>query len=181
MQNKKLYLIIVVVVLVIGAAAFIGGRFLTGQAGLMPNFLTGENPGGMTSVAINMNPAPELPTTNPETFALFISRNDNSITVQPLSMNAGPGGVIAPPSESASEPKVEVVITNETKIYRDATDLGTTPPKEGQTVQQVVEPGSLDELTSQTTVVVWGRKNGDRIIADVIAFYSPVVIQQPQQ
>jgi hypothetical protein len=192
MQNKKLYIILAVVVIVVAGAAFVGGRFLNGQAGPLGLLPFGPNGGGRVSIAVNMTPAPELPVTRPEVTGTFVERNDNTITIQSVSMEmGGKGGIVLStgpdsgggPSNSTmggDGPKVDVVITNETKIYRDATDMGE-PPKSGNetiTVQQVMEPGTLDDLKNQTMVMVWGRKNGDRIIADVISYSNPVIFKK---
>jgi hypothetical protein len=47
------------------------------------------------------------------------------------------------------------------------------PPPEGQKIQQVVEPGSLDDIGESSLITVWGKKTGDRIIADVLVYTSP--------
>ena len=77
---------------------------------------------------------------------------------------------------SLKGPKVEVVVTNETMVYRE-----TTQPPSGQneTIQQTVAEGTLDDLNSDSMIRVWGRKSGDRIIADVLFYSSPFVIQGP--
>ncbi len=182
MQNKKMYFILTAVVILVAAAAFVGGRFINGQGGSL-GFLPFSG-GGMTAMSINMLPAPELPTTNPEVVGNFAERKDNAIYVQTFSIDAsGAGGVVSIAVDSSgsmdnSGPKVEVVVTNETKIYRDATEFGADPSGENTTIQQVVESGSLDDLTSQTSLTVWGRKNGDRIIAEVLVYSTPFMIEQ---
>jgi hypothetical protein len=190
MQNKKLYIILAVVVIIVAASAFVGGRLLNGQVGSL-GFLPFGN-GGMVSLSVNMTPAPELPTTQPDATGTFAERKDNTITIQTISMEMGKGGgvVVAVGAEDggvpstsgmdADGPKVEVVVTNQTKIYRDATDMGEPPTSGNQTitVQQVVEPGTLDDLKSQTMLMVWGRKNGDRIIADVISYSNPIIFKK---
>lgn len=188
MHNKKLYIITAVVVIVVAAAAFVGGRLLNGQAGPL-GFSPLGNGGSMMAMSVNMLPAPELPTTQPEATGTFAERKDNTLTIQTFSMDAGGGGIVVssvsgeggPVTSSGNEgPKVEVVVTRETKIYRDATEMNMEPPKSNETttVQQVVEPGTLDDLKSNVMVMVWGRKNGDRIIADVISYSSPIMIQK---
>lgn len=187
MKNKTLYLILAVAVIAVATAAFVGGRLLTGQAsplGMFP-ILGGGN---SVSIRIDMIPAPELPKTEPETRGTFVERNDNAIVVQELSMEMGKGGIVVSkgpggpmtsgPGDSDG-PKVEVVITNATIIYRDATEM--IPPSkvnETQVVQQVVKEGTLDDLTSNSMVMVWGRKNGDRIIADMIVYSQPVIFKR---
>jgi hypothetical protein len=190
MQNKRTYVIFGGVVVLVAAAAFIGGRLLNGQAGPLDFFpMMG---GGRVSMAIDMIPAPELPTTEPDTRGSLVERKDNTIILREFSMELGRGGVViverasggggpmmsgGPGSEDG--PKVEVVITNETIIYRDATDMPEPSAIEEQmTIQQAVEPGTLDDLTSNTMIMVWGRKSGDRFIADVIMYSTPVLFKR---
>jgi hypothetical protein len=45
-------------------------------------------------------------------------------------------------------------------------------------VQQVVELSTIDDISPQSSISVWGRKAGDRIIADVIVFHSPFVFRK---
>jgi hypothetical protein len=185
MQNKKRYIILSIVILVVAAAAFIGGRLHNGQAGPLGLFPLGN--GGMFSVSIHMNRAPELPTAEPVLTGTFVKRDDNTLTLQSLgsagniSVVAGGGAVAASPVDANSGPQVEVVITNQTKIWRDATEFNGPPPSgSGETeVQQQVAAGSLDDLTAQTMIMVWGRKNGDRIIADVISYSNPIIFKRP--
>jgi hypothetical protein len=190
MQNKKTYFIFAVVVVLVAAAAFIGGRLLNGQAGPLGFFpMMG---GGRVSMSIDMIPAPELPEAEPDTRGSFVERQDNTIVLREFSMEMGKGGVVivegpgggggpvvsgGPGSEDG--PTVEVVITNETTIYRDATDMPEPSAIEEQmTIQQAVEPGTLDDLTSNTMIMVWGRKSGDRFIADVIMYSKPVLFKR---
>ena len=195
MQNKKLMIIMGFLVLVVGAAAFIGGRMLNG--GVNPLGLLGMPMGGggdMMSVSINVEPAPELPTTEPEVLGLFAERQDNTLFVQTFSMDKGGGAVVisssadsegeesvsvaGSPIDTNSGPKVEVVITNDTIIYRETTEM-SGPPSGNETVQQTVEESTLDQLTTQSFVTVWGRKSADRVIADVLFYSNPVMIQKP--
>ena len=76
---------------------------------------------------------------------------------------------------------MEVVINNETKIYVETTQPLNVPPTSGETqvLQQTVDEGSLDDLTSQSFVNVWGRKSGDRIIAEVVLISNPIMIKRP--
>ncbi len=75
---------------------------------------------------------------------------------------------------------MEVVVTEQTLIYRD-TSLDTIPkPSAGQTtlqIQQVVEPVSLDQVVQGTLVQVWGQKRGDRVIADEIVLRGTLVLE----
>jgi hypothetical protein len=90
------------------------------------------------------------------------------------------GGAVAGSPLDNSGPKVEVVTTGETIIYTETTEFGG-PPASGETqvIQQTVGEGSLDDLTSQSFVTVWGRKSGDRIIAEVLFISNPVMFKRP--
>jgi hypothetical protein len=192
-NKKKMFTIVGVVagVIVLVAAAFIGGRFLN-QRGVQTNSVL---PAGGSGVAITgpleFSPASELPTTQPELTGTLAERKDNTIYIQTFSMDTGGGGVQVMSSSSASSvettgavpsnsgPKVEVVITNDTKIYKDVTEWDFSSSEGTKKIQQVVEPGDLDDLTKQTMITIWGRKVGDRVIADVIVYSNPISITAP--
>lgn len=187
MQNKKLFVVLAGLILLMGAAAFIGGRMLNQNVG--PTGLGGPPGSNNGSFAVQILPAEELPKTAPEVTGPFVERKDNTIVVSSIPLDAGQGGVVEQsnagdggeePSLTSKDvpegPIVEVVVTNETTIYRE-----TTQPPSGQneTIQQTVAEGTLDDLNSDSMIRVWGRKSGDRIIADVLFYSSPFVIQGP--
>lgn len=201
MQNKKLYFVLAVVIIIIGAAAFVAGRLMNGgpnALGLFPGGILPFGNGPQTvAMSIKMIPAPELPTTQPDAVGSIVSREDNTLTLQTFSMapNTGSGGMAAGSVQisggsgedggeltisgpGADGPKVEVVITNETKIYKEVTEMFTDPPVENATIQQEVELTTLEEINSQSMLMVWGRKSGDRLIADVISFSNPIMIKK---
>ena len=190
MQNKKMIVGLSILVLSVGAAAFIGGRMLNQKAGPLGFGMPMGN-GDVMSISVQVTPAPELPTSRPEVLGLFVERNDNSITLSSVSMDAGKGGVVVQSGGGEGEsfagspldnsgPKVEVVITSETTIYLETTQP-SGPPASGENVvlQQTVAEGSLDDLTSQSFVTVWGRKSADRIIAEVVFISNPVMFKRP--
>ena len=192
MQNRKLIITLAILVIVVGAAAFIGGRMLNQTAGPLGfgGLLPGK--GGMVSISVEITPAAELPKTKPDVTGLFVERKDNSIVVASISMKGGGGGGVVvqagggdgEPSMSSGPssdgPKVEVVITGDTTIYLETTQPPSAPPSSGnQVLQQTVAEGSLDDLTSQSFVTVWGRKSGDRIIAEVLFISNPVMFKRP--
>ena len=191
MQNKKLIVVMGFLVLLVGAAAFVGGRML--NQGISPLGLIGlGGPMGgkdVMSFAINVIPAEELPKTPPEVIGLFVERQDNTIVISSIPLKAGGGGVAVSSGggeavagtriDENSGPKVEIVVTNETVVYRETTDIGKPQTGENQTVQQTVEESTLDELNSQSMITVWGRKSGERIIAEVLFYSNPVMIKAP--
>jgi len=152
MQNKKLFIILGVVILLVGAAAFIAGKWIKG----------GPSEEEHRS---QVTPAPEIPTTAPELSGLLVERRDNTIILQTVSFDAGSGWRLGESNalmDTSSGPKVEVVVTGETIIYRDDFEV------EQSSIQQTVEETTLDYLNSQMMITVWGRDDGDRVIADLI-------------
>jgi len=188
MQSKKLIFIMGILVLLVGAAAFVGGRMLNNNVNPLGLFGLGGK-GNVMMVSINVIPAEELPKTPPEIMGLFVERKDKTIFIQSFSLDAGGKGMVVAkgggeavagsPVDTDSGPKVEVVITNETIIYRETTELGKPTSGETQTVQQTVEESTLDELNSDSMITVWGRKSGDRIIAEVLFYSNPVMFKRP--
>jgi len=176
MQNKKLFVILGILVLVLGAAAFIAGRMLSG-VGLLGLGVEGDG--------ITILPAEELPKTEPEAEGLFIERQDNIIIVQGGGPNAAnkPGGVeVGSPEHLSGGLKVEVVVTTETIIYHDITQPPDHRPTgdDPRVLLQTLVEGTLDDLiNSQSWVMVWGRKSADRIIAEVLVYNTPAFLQQP--
>jgi len=80
-------------------------------------------------------------------------------------------------SSSHDGPTVEVVVTSQTKVYKDVTmKQFNGPPPQGQKIQQVVEEGSLDEVGQDSLVIVWGKKTGDRFIAEILVYSLPELI-----
>ncbi len=187
MQNKKLIFIMGGLVLVVGVAAFIGGRMLNNNVNPLGLFgLRGQ--GGVMEVSINLIRAKELPKTEPVIVGLFAERKDKTILVQSTSLKTGGQGVVVHKGEDGSVspssnmnygPKTEVLIANDTTIYRDTTQPGEPTAGETRTVQQTVEESTLDDLSSQSYVMVWGRKSGDRIIAEVLLYSNPVLFERP--
>lgn len=191
MQNRKTIIVLSILVVVVGAAAFIGGRMLNGNLGPLGLRMPMDG-GDVVTVSIQMTPAPELPTSRPEVLGLFAERTDKTIVIQSVPMNAGQGGgfvvlsggegeAVAGSPLDNSGPKVEVVVNNETKIYIETTQPLSVPPNSGETqvLQQTVDEGSLDDLMSQSLVSVWGRKSSDRIIAEVVLISNPVIFKRP--
>jgi hypothetical protein len=178
MQNKKLYIGLGVGTLLIGIAAFVAGRMLNGTVGSVG--LGGPN-GGRVSISLNdITPAPELPSTKADITGLFIERKANTIVVQANSFGSGVGGVSGnSPLDESSGLRVEIVVTGETKIYKDVTQFPAPVNGEIHNVQQAAEAGTLDDLSSQTFVSVWGRRTGDRIIADTLFYGNPQSIKKP--
>jgi hypothetical protein len=79
-------------------------------------------------------------------------------------------------------PKFEVVVTAGTLVYHDVTEPPARHPSgnDPRVIQQAVEEGTLDDLIpSQSLVMTWGRKSGDRIVAEVMVYIDLGVFQKP--
>jgi hypothetical protein len=178
MQNKKLFFILGIVILFVGAAAFIAGRLINAGVGTVG---LGGPYGGRVSISINdINPAPELPATRADLTGSLVERKDKTIVVQAFSFDSGVGGIAGDsPLDEHSGIKVEVVVTGETMIYRDVTELPAPVNGEIHNVQQAVEEGTLDDLSAQSFISVWGRRSGDRITADVLFYSNPQSMKKP--
>jgi hypothetical protein len=173
---------IVVLALLLVGAALVGGRLLNGQglAAWSPSGLISALSGGGSSVQIHndIQPAPELPPTAADVRGLFDHRQNDSVFVgtghESVTVKAGPGGEVVAGS-SHDGPTVEIVVTPQTLIYDDVTfkQFNGQPPN-GQKIQQVLAPGSLDEIGQASLVTVWGKQTGDRVIADVLVYMPPV-------
>jgi hypothetical protein len=76
---------------------------------------------------------------------------------------------------SSDGPEIEVVVTRDTVIYSDETDIhgGELGSRESgeKTIQQVIKPvDSLDEIGPNTELQVWGERRGDRLVAEVLVY-----------
>jgi hypothetical protein len=175
MQNKKQYIVLGVAIVVVGIAAFMAGRMLNRGVNPLDLFgLAGEGDG------ISILPAEELPKTQPVVEGLFVERQDNMIFVE--TNPPGGDGVSGSPVGMGGGPKFEVLVTTETIVYRDTTQPPARRPTgdDLRVLQQIVEAGTLDDLNdSQSLVMVWGRKSGDRIIAEVLVYSNPAYLQKP--
>jgi len=173
MQNKKLILVMAMCILLGGAAAFIGGRLLTPRVD--PVALEAPFEGDFRSMIVS---APELPTTLPEVTGAFVERQDNTIIVETKSLETGGVGVASfENTKSQTGPRMEVFVTGETMIYRETTDPSEPLSAENQTILQTVEPATLDDLDSRAMIMVWGRKSGDRVIAEVLMYSDLVAVK----
>ena len=181
----------VVLVVVLAGAAFVAGRLLNGQPLAIggdggPNIVlnTGGPGGGAVSVKLNIEPAKDLPQAPPDTRGLFDHRTDSSIFIGTgqvqMMVQKKPDGTLDM-SAKHDGPVIEVVVTHDTVVYSDITmkDAGALPPgqQSGEVKkQQVLEPGSIDQIADYSQVTVWGEKHGDRIIAKTLVYTPPPVL-----
>jgi hypothetical protein len=161
------YFIATGLIILLALVTFVAVKYMNEGVG---GFTGDEERGG------NLIQSEELPKAEPQTMGVFSERTDNIMIVAP----ADSIRIMAPGPNQEGEPKmeadyvgdkVEVVISNDTTIYRDVTPMG--PENAEKDIQQVLELSTIDAISPQSIITVWGRKAGDRILADVILFFSP--------
>ena len=164
---------VIVLVLLLTGAAFVGGGLMNGQVLQLPNGQTldfGLASHNAKGCDVSRVVAPELPGPPMMRRAVLVRRQDNSLFIGvPLRNVAAvdPSGTVSQ-TDGFDGPVVEVVVTHETKVYQDVTFQNYSGAC-GQ-IQQVLAPGSLDDTTDSTTFLVWGQRNGDRIIASHLVY-----------
>ncbi len=186
-MNKRVLIVVgvVILVLLLAGAAFVGGQLLNGQglpvlaSGGGQKFFTAQGGKAAQGVQMNIIPAKELPQTPAEVKGIFDHRQDNSFFVGTglvkMSVIKDQSGNVTT-SASHDGPTLEVVVTPQTTVYRDVTlKQFADKPASGQ-VQQVVESGTLDEVGQSSSITAWGKKTGDRVIADVFVYTPPPVL-----
>ncbi len=182
-MNRKVWvgLAVIVGIGVVAGAAYLGVNLITsGRFG--PRIqMASPGGGGLTlmkngqRIDINLKPAPELPQSSPDVRGRLVELKDNSLNVNTAAQDPG-----APTADSSAASVVEVVVTQDTKIYRDATFDSLQPPPPDGTVQQKVEPYSLAQAAKDgaDSVSAWGTKRGERLIADVVVLSRNVIVRK---
>lgn len=165
---------IVALALLIVGAAFIGGRLLNGQ-GMGTSSDSGSGPslsGPGGPISVDFKPAEELPERPADVVGMFDHRQDKSIFIEVggrVTVQRDKDGNAT--GDSTGE-MTEIVVTTQTTIYEDVTmrQYDDQPTGEAQTIQQVLEPGSLDDIGPAYRILVWGRESGGRFIAEILVY-----------
>jgi len=163
----------VALLLLLAGAAFVGGRMLSDQNQLDEG---GDGSGIIISdskgtKSVEILPAKELPSASADVRGVFVRREDNTIIVGTgeVRVNLRDGEI----HSDHDGPEVEVVVTHDTMIYRDKTQYATDEVEDGK-LQQVVKPGSLEEIEKHSFISVWGQERGSRLFAGVLVYKIPL-------
>ena len=174
MLNRKLYIMMSASMIVIGVAAYVAGRMF--NSGVSPVAQDGSILGNQEftfSSTNNVTPAPELPATSPEIVGLYVAMLDNTMTVQIVANLGGIAGDLSVDVNSA--PKIEVIITSKTTIYRNVTQLDESSTD----IEQQVEESTLESLSPPAMISVWGNRSGDRIVARILLYSNSLANGKP--
>jgi hypothetical protein len=145
-----------------------------------------------------MQPAPELPTTQSAAQGVIVNRNGNTLTVREGFGGFAPGAGGTPratfdgtpratfdgtprprPTQVGGGTEVTVTVTSDTVIYQDVTFANLNGQTPSGTIQQKVETSSLSGISDNSRVTIWGDRTGDQIIAKVVVYSEPRAFQQP--
>jgi len=118
--------------------------------------------------------APELPGPPTMRRAALVRRQDHSllIGVPVRNVNIQPNGTVSQ-ADGFDGPVIEVVVTHDTKVYEDVTFQHYSATC-GE-IQEVVAPGSLDDIVDGATFLVRGEQNGERVLAPNLVYELPCV------
>jgi hypothetical protein len=179
-SRRSLWVILgIVLVLVFAAAAFLAGRFLQkGPTAIAGVFRSSNGAGNQTVRQIfsknDILPAPELPKTAADAIGVFLRRQDNSFFIGTgnVTIHMGGNGPDGAPQVGSSYdgPVVEVVVTSNTKIYRDDTFQDETNLPSGSKIQQKIVPGILEEIGQTSMINAWGKQTGNRLVANLLLY-----------
>ena len=196
-MNKRTFLIgllVFAIIILLAGGAYTAVRLLAPDdetetavasgGGRVMQSVSSQNGGPSVAVQTTILPAPELPDEPSAAFGILQSREDNTLIVGTgnidlevdIEVNPDTGQESTSLIPTTDGPVLEVVLTPDTIIYRDVTDLSLQPGQESgerEVVQQVRQVDSPDEITGNLELEVWGERRGDRIVATVLV-YGPL-------
>jgi hypothetical protein len=146
--------------------------------------ISSQDGGPPVAVQTTILPAPELPAEPSAAFGILVSREDNTLLVGTGNIDLEVDIEVDPETGQENTslfprtdgPQLEVVLTPDTIIYRDVTDLTLQPGQESgerEVVQAVRQVNSAEDITGNLELEIWGERRGDRIVATVLV-YGPL-------
>jgi hypothetical protein len=173
---------VLALVLLLAGGAFVAGRLLsadpeTGNAD-GPTIKIGMGKGPL--VEAQWVPAEECPAADPDVAGAFARRQDNSIFV-----NETQDGFRISQDDSGSFAVTnttgqihEVVVTGETGVYVDSTNEKIDEALSDGKLYQMLGAGPIEEIADLSYVRAWGERRGDRLVASVLIYTRPPVINR---
>lgn len=157
-------------VVLLGAAAFVAVRLLNANTPQGPNLTSAlsttrgsKKPGGLS---YDVTPAPGLPAAQPDFMANVSDVKDNSVYITSNSK-----------IQQGADTVYELVIAQETQIFRDTTGENPPPPASATSVQQTVVQADVSQIVQGDMLAVWGERLGTRWIASTVVIYGPAVVK----
>ncbi len=167
------WLVVGGVAVVVAALIFVGGtlaanRFATPERGEGGAF------GGFRG-DFQIQAAKELPTEAATLNGVVTSRNGNTLAVGQR------GGFRQGGGNGANTTLVDVSIDSNTTLYHDTTQMNFNPqqPPSGA-IQQTVEPGNVEAISTNSRVTIWGTQSGNQLTATVLVYTDPLAFRPPQ-
>lgn len=157
------------VVALLVSAGMVGWRLLhpATLAGIAPGVPMITSNGKSAAIV----PAAELPATATDATGILLYRDDNTLALGTGEIQIRGNPADGTLSSHYSGPEVEVVVTQRTVIYRDTTRYDLDTVQDGK-LYQTVGPGSVDEISKQSLVQVWGEKQDGRVLAEVLVYHN---------
>jgi hypothetical protein len=174
------------VVLLLAGSAYALGQLLgaevprgDAETGSRMVLVSGSGPDAR-SVTVHVERAEEVPDRLSDVRGFFERRQDNRIfiteAVGELMLVMSADGTLV---TNADGREIEVVVTGETSVYCDVTARSYGEGlAEGDTVQQKLKPGTVEAIGEFSAVIVWGEQRGDRVVADVLLYTLPPVVER---
>ena len=171
--SRRLALIIggLVLLMVLGGVVYAAAQLLNGQRQAGGTWFGGPH-------NVQVVPAKELPAA-PDSRGVVLRREDNSVFI---ATNVKKWQRVRENDSAPTRYEIafdgpaleqEVLITHNTLVYRNVTQLDRAKVTDGK-IQEVVEPGTLDDIRGDALLQVWGERKGDRVVARVVVYsYLP--------
>jgi hypothetical protein len=171
-KTRSGWLIVGGVAALVAVLVFAGGALVVGRFSAP----SGEGDGGRVfgggaRPEFQIQPAKELPTSEANVRGIVTARDGNTFSV---GQRGGFGG-----NSGSNTNLTTVVVAPDTTIYHDTTQMGFNGQPPNGPVQQTVEPGTVDGISTNSRVTVWGEQNGNQITAKVLVYSDPINFRQP--
>lgn len=157
-------------VILLGGAAFTAVYLLNANTPQGSNLISALSaaPGSkkLGGLSFEVTPAAGLPAGQPDFMAKVSTIKDNSVYITSDSK-----------LQQGADTVYELVIAQETQIYRDTTGENPPPPASATSVQQTVVQADLSQIVQGDMLAVWGELGGTRWIATVVVIYGPAVVK----
>ena len=132
-------------------------------------------------VTVTFDDPENLPVDRESALGVFLGRDGDVLTLGTGSIEVEIGVEVVNDEDpvrtlnvSHSGDPVEVVVTEDTVIYKDTTESPEVTSEDIETghkvIDRTVEPGSLDEVGEGMILRVWGESRDGRVIADVLVY-----------